>query len=209
MKAFSSRDFIRVKKVSSNHMRGLEAGDIILKQGQSLVTRMSDLHDMFVHQYLKMSVIRRQILVDVDVPTIKTASLQSNRVVWFAGAQFESPYSPIALCTRELYSQIFLTRIHKGSPAHMYDLQQHHFVTEVQGVATVNLDHFIEETNKIRDGQFCQLTLVDLQGSPKTVSLMLDRLHFQTFDAQQDKDSLDGWHFQALSSSLPNIQLAE
>ena len=66
MKTFPKRDFIRVAKVSCSHQNGLEAGDIIVKQGENLVTQMSDLRDMFTHESLRMSVIRRQAEADVD-----------------------------------------------------------------------------------------------------------------------------------------------
>ncbi len=76
------------------------------------MTQMSDLSAMFTHESIRMSVIRRQVEVDVDVPTITVSSRQSDRIVWFAGAQFEPPYSPVPFYTRKLSSQIFVTDIH-------------------------------------------------------------------------------------------------
>ena len=197
VKTFPGREFIRAKKVSSSHRNGLEPGDIIVKRGMNPVTQMSDLCDMFAHATLRMSVIRRQVEVDIDVPTITISSRQSDRVVWFAGAQFEPPYSPVPLCTRKLYSQIFVTGVRIGSPADMYRLHLHRFVTQVQGVATVNFDDFTEEIKKLPNDQFCQFTLVNLQGYPETVSLMTNRRDFEAFDARQE-GSRHGWHFQAL-----------
>ena len=57
-----------------------------MSQGKKPVTHMSDLCDMFTEKSLGILIIRRQVKVDVDVPTIPVSSRQSNRVVWFAGA---------------------------------------------------------------------------------------------------------------------------
>ena len=159
---------------------------------------MSDLYDMFTEKSLRMSVIRRQVKVDVDVPTIPVSSRQSNRVVWFAGAQFEQPYSPVPLCARGLYSQVFVTQIQEGSPAEMYNLLRHHFVTQVQGVATVDIDSFTIEIKKVPDGQFCQLTLLDLLGCARTVSLRNNQRDFKTSVALQKKGNPSDWHCETL-----------
>lgn len=63
---------------------------------------MLDLSDMFTNESLMVSVIRCEVEVEVDMPTILISSRQSDRVVWFVGARFEPPYSPVPLCTREL-----------------------------------------------------------------------------------------------------------
>ena len=130
--------------------------------------------------------------------TIATSSWQSDRVVWFAGAQFEPPHSPIPLAARKLYSQIFVTSVRVGSPAEMYHVPLYHFVTQVNGVATVDFDSFTEEVRKLPDDQYCQLTLMDLQGSPETLSLITNRRDFEAIDARQKEGSSHGWHLQAL-----------
>lgn len=86
VKAFPEREFIRAKKVSCSHQSSLEAGDIIVKRGKNPVTRMSDLCDIFTYESLRISVIRRHVEVNIDIPTIIISSQQSDRVVWFAGA---------------------------------------------------------------------------------------------------------------------------
>jgi hypothetical protein len=104
--AFPQRNLIRVAKVSCDHKNGLKAGDVIVKYGGNLVSKMSDLRDMFTHTTLRLSVIRGQAEVDVDALTVPTSSRQTDRVVWFAGAQFEPPYSPIPLMARKLQSDL-------------------------------------------------------------------------------------------------------
>lgn len=99
----------------------LEPGDIIIKQGKNVVTKMLDVRDVFSNECLEMLFIRRQVQINLTVSTIPTSCWQSDRVVWFAGAQLESPNSPVSYCTRKLYSRIFVT---------CNKLRAHHFVTQ-------------------------------------------------------------------------------
>ena len=96
-----------------------------------------------------------------------------------------------------------MTEVCTGSPANMYLLEFHHFVTKVQGVETLSFHDFTKAIERLPDGEYCQITLVDLRGSPKTVSLMLNRQDCETldcnaFDAQQREGSPNGWHLQEL-----------
>ena len=69
---------------------------------------MSDLCDIFVHQNLRMSVIRHRVEVDVDVPTVTVSNWQSDRVVWFAAGldlsrlTHRSPFLPESYIVRSL-----------------------------------------------------------------------------------------------------------
>lgn len=176
-----------------------------MKRGKDYVTEMSDLRDMFTHESLEMSVIRHQIEVDLDVPTIPISRWQSDRVVWFAGAQLEPPYSPVPLCAGKLYSRIFVTHVRTGSPAEMYQLSRHHFVTQVNGVATVEFDDFTEKIKRLPDSQYCQLTLVSLRGVPKSVQLMPNRGDFKNTEACRMEKEPHNWQFQVLGTELKSL----
>ena len=106
------REFVRVAKVSCGRKKSsdLAAGDILLTVGDNEVRQTSDLRDMFTLKSLNMLIIRDQKEMRVNVPTVAISSWQSDRVVWFSGAQLEPPYFPLPLCARKLYSQIFVTR---------------------------------------------------------------------------------------------------
>ncbi len=199
MENFPQREFIRVAKVScSQEPTGLAAGDILLMLGDNAVTQMSDLCDMFALENLNMSVVRNQTEMRVNVPTVATSSWQSDRVVWFSGAQLEPPYFPLPLCARKLYSQIFVTSWRSGSPADMYDLSVRHFITGVNGVATEDFDSFTNEIRKLAGNSYCQITLVSLQGLTRTVSLMPNLRDFKTIDARRKEKEPYDWEFQEL-----------
>lgn len=96
---------VRVVKVScSQETIDLVANDILLTLGDNAVRQMSNLRDMFTLESLNMSVVRNQIEIRVNVPTVAMSSWQSDRVLWFSGAQLEQPYFPLPLCARKLYN---------------------------------------------------------------------------------------------------------
>ncbi len=128
---------------------------------------MSDLRDMFTLENLNMSVVRNRTEIGMNVSTVAT-SRRSDRVVWFSEAQLKPPHFPLSLRARKLYSQIFVTSWRSGSPAEMYNLSVHHFITNVNGVATEDLDSFTNEIKKLAGNSYCQINLVSLQGVTRT-----------------------------------------
>ena len=184
--------FIQVAKVSCCHgEQGLATGDILLKLGDNPVTQMSDLRIMFTHKSLALSIIRNTKKTDIIVPTIPLSSWRGDKVVWFCGAQLESPYSPIPFCARKLYSQIFVTCTFFGSPAEMYNLPSQHFITRVNGEPTEDLDSFTQEIKKLDENKFCQITVASLQGVTKTVLLLPNLRDFGTVVARREGNE---WH---------------
>ena len=190
---------VRVVKVScSQEPTGLVAGDILLTLGDNAVRQMSNLRDMFTLESLNMSVVRNQIEIRVNVPTVAMSSWQSDRVPWFSEAQLKQPYFPLPLCARKLYNQIFVISRRSGSPAEMYDLSVHHFITGVNGVATENFDNFTNKMKKLVKNSYCQITLISLQGFARTVPLMPNGRDLKTVDARRKRKESYNWEFQEL-----------
>ena len=86
----------------------------------------------------------------------------------------------------------------RGSPAEMYDLSVHHFITGVNGVATEDFDSFTNEIKKLAENNYCQITLVSLQGVTRTVPLMPNWRDFKTIDARRVGKESHSWEFQEL-----------
>ena len=167
-----------------------------MKRGGRPVSRMSDLRDMFTKKSLDLTVIRNTVEIKVDVPTISISDWQCNHVVWFLGAQFESPYYPVPLLARTLASDVYVTVVDDGSPADMYGLPCHHFVTSVNGVTTKDLESFAREVQKLEKDRYCQLGLVSLQGEPTSIPLKPNGF-FKSFEIQRT-ESMSDWQYQEL-----------
>ena len=65
-------------------------------------------------------------------------------------------------------------------------------------MATVDFNSFTKKIKEVPDGQFCQLTLRDLHGCAKTVSLKNAQRDFKTSIAWQKEGSPTDWHCEAL-----------
>ena len=197
--AFDGTDFVQVKAVSCDHRDGLAAGDIIVEKDQKQVTKMSDLRDMFSRKSLELTIVRHHVELHLKVPTIPISRWQGNRVVWFAGGQFELPFYPVPLITRELYSEVFLSRICEGSPAEMCKLQPRSFVIQVNGMTTLSFNDFVRELQKLQDNQVCQITWVNREGLRSTTVLMPNLRDFSTTEAHQMKSEPYKWEFKDFS----------
>ncbi|KAK3066548.1 hypothetical protein LTR53_017058, partial [Teratosphaeriaceae sp. CCFEE 6253] len=75
-----------VRKVDAGNIGGLQEGDIVLTLNDRLITRVSDMDVMYTHQTLRAVVIRKQEQISLDLPTVPTSELETDRVVVFCGA---------------------------------------------------------------------------------------------------------------------------
>ena len=178
--------------------RALETGDIILRHGDGLITKVSDLHDI-TDEDLPLTILRAGIEKKVETPIVPLSSYLVKTVVWFCGAQLEPAHSLIPFATRDLYSEIYSSaRYQSGSPAEMYELPRRHFITHVNHEATKNIDSFISVIRSIPEKRYCQITCMSFQGIAKTVSVKPNFRDFPTLIAREDQEKCQ-WYVEELS----------
>ena len=193
---FPAQEFVQVTKISCEHRYGLANGDTILKYEDNIVTKMSDLSDMFTESTLRLSIVRNRAHLELRVPTIPVSYWQSMRVIWFAGLTIGSPYSPIPLGIKELPSRLYITHVRDGSPGQSYGLVSRRFLTHINGIKIFDFEDFAQMERSLPDDQYCQITYVAEHGYPSTMSLVPDRQGFPTIEASCWSD---GWKFYELS----------
>ncbi|KAL8900575.1 MAG: hypothetical protein Q9207_005636 [Kuettlingeria erythrocarpa] len=98
------RYFVRVAEVACTH-QALQPGDIVLQHGTKSVTEVSDVYGL-AEEHVPLSVIRAGTKIQIEAPTITMADYAVDRVVWFCGAQLETPYSPVQFAAGKVYSRI-------------------------------------------------------------------------------------------------------
>ncbi len=189
------RHLVRVAEVSCTH-RGLEAGDILLQLGEKRITKVSDLHGL-THERLQLSVIRTGTEIHVEAPTVSMASYLVDRVVWFCGAQLESPYSPVQFDARKLYSRIWVSAILPASPADMYRLPALHFITRINDEVTDDLESLLRVIALVPEDQYCQVTCVSREGISTTVPIRPNLRDFKTMELRKKMDC-QGWQYREL-----------
>ena len=58
---------------------------------------------------------------------------------------------------------VYISRWHHGSPAHRYGLFALHWITEINGTPTTDLDTFLDVTRTLPDGAFVRVKVCHLE----------------------------------------------
>lgn len=149
------------------------------------------------HERLDLLVIRAGTEIHVEVPTVTMASYLVDRVVWFCGAQLETPYSPVHFHCQKIYSRIWISSVLPASPASMSDLPILHFITRINNELVRDLDSLVRAIARLPEDQYCQITYVSRLGVSNIVPIMPNMRDFKTAEVRRVVGSQE-WQYQEL-----------
>ncbi|KAF8847674.1 hypothetical protein BDZ45DRAFT_607089, partial [Acephala macrosclerotiorum] len=165
----SSRKLFRIKKLAARFARGQETlleGDVLLTLNGELITWFSELNNMQCHEVLEARIVRSGVETVLQVPTISANDLQTDKFVKFCGAVIQKPHFAIKQQMRNLPSEVYVSGVGLGSPAHHYGLPEPCFITAVNHVPTLDIEEFRHEAEKIPDNSYFTLGVVRIEGVP-------------------------------------------
>lgn len=189
------RHFVQVAGTPCTH-QGLEAGDVLLRHGEKQITKVSDMYGL-THERLDLSVIRAGTEIHVEVPTVTMTSYLVDRVVWFCGAQLETPYSPVHFYTQKIHSRVWISSVLPASPASMFDLPILQFVTRINNDLVEDLDSLVRAIELLPEDQYCQITCVNRAGVSRIVPIRPNMRDFKTSEVRRVVDSQE-WQYREL-----------
>ena len=114
----------------------------------------------------------RQIQV-VSFKLVGVDGLGTDRLLHWAGAQIQDSYR--AVKERGFLPGnhgVYISRWHHGSPSHRYGMYALHWILEVNGRPTPNLNAFLEETAGLAHKTFVRVKLLHLDNKPKVITLL-------------------------------------
>lgn len=182
-----------VRKVDAGNVGGLAEGDIILTLNDKLITRVSDLDIMYSNDVLDAVVVRKQEELRLQIPTVPTSELETDRVVVFCGAVLHRPHHAVRQQISKVHSDIYIVARMRGSPAYAYGLAPTNFIMAVNAVPTPDLESFIRETNKIKDNTYFRLTMMTFDNQKWVACLKSNHHYFPTVDFIKDPSVREGW----------------
>ncbi|KAK4545026.1 hypothetical protein LTR36_003577 [Oleoguttula mirabilis] len=182
-----------VRKVDAGNIGGLQEGDIILTLNDQLITRVRDLDVMYNNTALSALVVRKQEEIKLDVPTVPTSELETDRVVVFCGAVLHRPHHAVRQQISKVHSDIYVSARMRGSPAYQYGLAPTNFVMAVNAVPTPDLESFVRETNKIPDNTYFRLKVMTFDNVPWVATMKKNEHYFPTVEFVKDSEAREGW----------------
>lgn len=182
-----------VRKVDAGNAGGLAEGDIILTLNDRLITRVSDLDIMYNNDSLHAVIVRKQEQMEVDLPTVPTSELETDRVVVFCGALLHRPHHAVRQQISKVHSDIYVSARMRGSPAYAYNLAATNFILAVNAVPTPDLESFLRETNKIPDNTYFRLKVMTFDNVPWVATMKKNEHYFPTVEFVKDSSVREGW----------------
>ncbi|KAI7113753.1 Pro-apoptotic serine [Hortaea werneckii] len=182
-----------VRKVDAGHVSGLTEGDIILTLNGKLITRVSDMDLMYSNPVLEAVIVRKQQQMSLQVPTVPTSELETDRVVVFCGAVLHRPHHAVRQQISKVHSDIYVSARLRGSPAYMYGLAPTNFIMAVNAVPTPDLESFVRETNKIPDNTYFRLKVMTFDNVPWVATMKKNEHYFPTVEFVKDGSVREGW----------------
>ena len=182
-----------VRKVDAGNIGGLSEGDIILTLNDRLVTRVDDFDVMYNNDVLHAVIVRKQAQLPLEVPTVPTSELETDRVVVFCGAVLHRPHHAVRQQISKVHSDIYVSARMRGSPAYMYGLAPTNFILAVNAVPTRDLQSFIAETSKIPDNAYFRLKVMTFDNVPWVATMKKCEHYFPTVEFLKDSSMREGW----------------
>ncbi len=169
----------------------LEEGDLLLAIDDRVVTTFLEVERAAQQAELKVTVLRRGEIVEVDLPTEALDGIGLSRIVSWAGAIFHRQQREIAAQRGRNDDGLYISWTWKGSPAAHYGVYPSSILTELEGVAIRDLDGFVARLKEIAGRESVRVKLLNLNGKETMLTLKLDNHYWPAFELQYSDEH--GW----------------
>ena len=131
--------------------------DILLTLMGKLITNISELDVMYSHKTLAAIIVRDGQELSLELSTIAANDAETDYIVSFCGATLHRPHYAIRQRVSKLFSEVYISDIICGSPAHGYGLEPTQFIIELNGNPVSDPKSFLTAIMSIPDNtcEFC------------------------------------------------------
>jgi hypothetical protein len=164
------RQVLQINRVvaTSSSSQILKTGDLLLAIDGEPCCTFRDV-ELAVHEkiYVDIDVVRGAQEERVRVPVTRLGSDDTTRMVQWAGMLLEPTYPAITMSTGFVPKEVregtgvYCSRWCYGSPSHMYGLRASSWIISVNGMATPDLETFLDVINRIESGKKMKVAKVD------------------------------------------------
>jgi len=175
----------------------LKTGDLLLAVDDNICTSFREVEHATANvESVKLTLLRNQEQIDVSVSTVLLSGEGTTDVVCWAGAVLQNTHRPVAQLGH-LQSGVYCSRWYFGSPAHKYSLRAAHWIVEVNGKATPDLNTFVEVVSSLSGDDCVRLKIRGLQDRITVTTLKLDLHYWPTW--RLSKTSRGNWSWEDLT----------
>jgi S1-C subfamily serine protease len=127
-----------------------------------------------------LTLLRNQQEVQVAVKTVLLYGEGTTKLVCWGGAILQNTHRPVAQLGY-VHQGVYCSRWYYGSPAHKYSLRAAHWITEVNGRPTPDLDAFLSVVSSLDEHDSVRLKICGLQDRINVTTLKMDSHYWPTW----------------------------
>ncbi|KAJ2719213.1 hypothetical protein GGI07_005352 [Coemansia sp. Benny D115] len=188
--------------------RLLRTGDVLLECDGRVVNDVRDLA-VVSQETVDLVVLRDAQELKLQVPTTALDSMETKRVIHWAGALIQQPYRAVLEQISRLPSSVYIACTLYGSPANCYGLRPGMWVTEIDGRPVEDIDGFLRTLAELGlqqppsaddalDARYVRITVVNKNMASRVLSLRLDNHYWPPWQLVHDLKGECGWSLRSL-----------
>ncbi len=160
----------------------LRTGDLVLAIDGGTVSSFREIERAVQKPTVKVTVLRNKKEQQIDVQTAALSGRDIDRLVFWAGAIFQTPHRALAAQRNTPAEGVFVAYFAYGSPASRYQLWAGRRVLDVDGQSTPDMDAFTRAIANRQDRSSVRLRTVTLNGASEVITLKLDNRYWPAYE---------------------------
>ena len=163
-------------------------GDLLLAVDGEPATSFRDVERASQAEQVALTVLRDGKTIELDVRTTALDGQGIDRVLMWAGTVLHEPHAALQSQRGIPPEGVYVAWYWYGSPAGHYGLRPTQRIVAVDGKPTPDLDAFLAAVKDKPDRGTVMLRLVDLDGRPSVMTLVLDLQYWPTYEIRHEQD---------------------
>ena len=168
----------------------LFSGDVLIAIDGELVSDLFVAETMSQKPEISLTLLRAGEVVDVSVQPSALDALGTSRLVSWAGAYFQMPFTDIGFQKSVSFPGVYIADTDDGSPALWDGLFRNRFVVAIDGKQIDNLDDFLAVVGSKQQDEITRLTTISMSGRTSIVTVEPEYNFWPTFEISRDEA---GW----------------
>lgn len=169
----------------------LETGDLLLSIDGTPATRFREVERAVQRAEVDLQVLRNGKVESISLATVALDGQGVRRATMWAGALLQAPYRDMAAQRAVEPYGVYVSFFAYGSPASRFGLYAGRRIIEVDGIATPDMDRFLEIVANRADRESVRLTTVTWNNAVDVLTLKLDQTYWPAYEILYDSE---GWH---------------
>jgi S1-C subfamily serine protease len=163
-------------------------GDLLLAVDGEPATSFRDVERASQADEVALTVLRDGKTIDLRVQTASLDGEGTDRVLMWAGTVLHEPHAALPSQRGIPPVGVYVAWYWFGTPAGRYGLRPTQRIVAVDGMPTPDLDAFLAAVKDKPDRGTVMLKLVDLDGRPSVMTLVLDLQYWPTYEIRRESD---------------------